>query len=603
MLHPPDSLADFLLTFDSNTNISNVAHGLVTFGAWDDPSTPQIESRQFAAATYYTGTDWTYDQYVAEINAGRPVFLGWSSSTLGHATLGVGYNNTDGKHDVIVLTTWHQGTQEWQWTNETSSGYNLSVDSGVVMQPVGGPTPRLSAYFSIARDYIGDLTIELGVGDPQNPQWKTTVRSPDNSQDHNLAMTDINAMAELSSFRTSPQNWYLKVTNTLAQYPGTIQDFQIRYGLDQRVFYFTGGPVSLVANTAVYANLQTTPFAISSAWQGSGTSMASWGNDAAWDQGVPQYAGDTATLGNSIGSAANAIITLDGDRTISSLTFSNTAGGSYRIAQGSSGSLTLGNSAGPVPVTVTAGSHTIAAPVVLNSDVMISTSSSAAMTISAQVSGSRSLTKDGPGTLLLSATNTYSGGTTIAAGTLQLGDGTASNGAVLGDIVNNASLKFANPFAETFSGNISGSGSLEKAGTGALTLLGSNTYSGDTTVDSGVLAALGISGTGNTRVLAGATLQVNFLNQNQLTIGLGGLVVIGVITDPASNNSFLLPLDEGQGPSRATGIAASPDAGSANNSFTAAEPSTLMLMAIGALGGLAGFARQVRAEASKKGKE
>ena len=102
-----------------------------------------------------------------------------------------------------------------------------------------------------------------------------------------------------------------------------------------------------------------------------------------------------------------------------------------------------------MPVAVIAGSHTIASPVVLNSDVIIDTSSSAAMSISAPISGSRSLTKDGPGLLLLTHANTYSGGTTIAAGTLQLGDGTASNGAVLGDIVNNALLKFANPFDQT----------------------------------------------------------------------------------------------------------------------------------------------------------
>jgi autotransporter-associated beta strand protein len=422
LFHPPNSLADCLLTLDGSTNSSAVAHGLVTFGAWDDPSTPQIESRQFAATTCYTGIDWSYDRYVAEINAGRPVFLGWSSPSLGHATLGIGYNNTDGKHDVITLTTWRQGPQQWQWTNETNP-YGLSVDSGVLMQPGGGETPRLSTYFSIARDFIGDMTIELGVGDPQNPQWKTTVRSPDNSQEHNLVLTDINAMAELSNFRTSPLNWYLKVTSTLAQYQGAIQDFQVRYGLDQRVFRMTGSPVSLVANTAVYANLQTTPFAISSVWLDSGRSSASWSDDAVWDQGVPQYLGDTATLGNSIGNAANATVTLDGDKTISGLTFANTAGGSYRIVPGSGGSLIFGNSAGPVQVVITSGNQTIAAPIVLNSDLLINTSSSATMTLSGQISGSGSLIKSGPGTVCITNAPSYDGTVIINAGTLQVSTG------------------------------------------------------------------------------------------------------------------------------------------------------------------------------------
>ncbi|MDU0078352.1 autotransporter-associated beta strand repeat-containing protein, partial [Bacillus sp. IG2] len=51
------------------------------------------------------------------------------------------------------------------------------------------------------------------------------------------------------------------------------------------------------------------------------------------------------------------------------------------------------------------------------------------------------LTKTGNGTLVLTAQNSYSGGTTIAAGILQLGDGTTGHdGLILGDIANNARL-------------------------------------------------------------------------------------------------------------------------------------------------------------------
>ncbi len=47
-------------------------------------------------------------------------------------------------------------------------------------------------------------------------------------------------------------------------------------------------------------------------------------------------------------------------------------------------------------------------------------------TISAGLSGSAGLTKSGPGTLILTGSNNYSGTTTVSAGTLQFGDG--SNG-------------------------------------------------------------------------------------------------------------------------------------------------------------------------------
>src|ERR1019366_1363273 len=49
--------------------------------------------------------------------------------------------------------------------------------------------------------------------------------------------------------------------------------------------------------------------------------------------------------------------------------------------------------------------------------------------------------------------------TTNSAGTLQLGDGTANNGSVAGNIINNATLIFANPTALAYSaGVISGTG-------------------------------------------------------------------------------------------------------------------------------------------------
>ena len=62
----------------------------------------------------------------------------------------------------------------------------------------------------------------------------------------------------------------------------------------------------------------------------------------------------------------------------------------------------------------------------------------------ALTSSGGSLTKVGAGTLMLTASNTYTGATTISAGTLQLGDGVANNGSVAGNITDSAALSFAN---------------------------------------------------------------------------------------------------------------------------------------------------------------
>ena len=115
-------------------------------------------------------------------------------------------------------------------------------------------------------------------------------------------------------------------------------------------------------------------------------------------------------------------------------------------------------------------------------------------------SSTASLTKVGSGTLILTGTNGYSGGTTISSGTLQLGNPPMQSGGTLGSgpIVDNGAL-LLNAFGNTTIANaISGSGTLTESGymmSPTLTLTGSNTFSGTTTVNSGATLQLGSGGT------------------------------------------------------------------------------------------------------------
>ena len=103
------------------------------------------------------------------------------------------------------------------------------------------------------------------------------------------------------------------------------------------------------------------------------------------------------------------------------------------------------------------------------------------------------LTKLGAGALTLSGNNTYTGTTTISAGTLQIGAG-GTSGAITSNIINNAALVFNRSDASTYSGAISGTGPVTKSGAGTLSLTGSNTYSGSTTISAGTLQ-IGAGGT------------------------------------------------------------------------------------------------------------
>ncbi len=108
------------------------------------------------------------------------------------------------------------------------------------------------------------------------------------------------------------------------------------------------------------------------------------------------------------------------------------------------------------------------------------------VTFNGIVSGSGSLLQAGTGTLMLTGANTYTGGTTISHGTLQLGFG-GTTGSITGNVTDNGSLVFDRRDGVIFNGVVSGSGSLAQAGTGNLTLTGSNTYTGGTTINDGTL--------------------------------------------------------------------------------------------------------------------
>ncbi|EDF9815238.1 autotransporter outer membrane beta-barrel domain-containing protein, partial [Salmonella enterica subsp. enterica serovar Tennessee] len=115
-----------------------------------------------------------------------------------------------------------------------------------------------------------------------------------------------------------------------------------------------------------------------------------------------------------------------------------------------------------------------------------------------------SLIKQGAGTLILNAENTYTGGTTISGGTL-----VATNVDALGtgDVTNDATLELNT--GGTFDNAISGSGRVEKSGDDALTLSGSNTYTGGTLISDGTLVASNVEALGTGDVTDNAVLELN----------------------------------------------------------------------------------------------
>lgn len=96
------------------------------------------------------------------------------------------------------------------------------------------------------------------------------------------------------------------------------------------------------------------------------------------------------------------------------------------------------------------------------------------------------LTKTGTGTLILSGANTYTGGTSLNAGNLDIGNGSTS-GILPGNCVSatGTMVRFFRSDNLTYTGVISGLGVMVKDGAGTLFMTGNNTFSGTTTINDG----------------------------------------------------------------------------------------------------------------------
>ncbi len=267
----------------------------------------------------------------------------------------------------------------------------------------------------------------------------------------------VNAMPGYSSGRARAM-WYLSLDSSG----------------DRRAFDFSGGfndttsrnsfllfDTRSIGSTVAYTDARTSggvvplgPLAATATGSWNADASDVWSNSARWASNViADGAGSTGNFTFNI--TATRTITIDGavaSRTLGIMNIGDSTGGpsNYVIAASGGGTLTFDNVSANAQLnqTSTSGSNTISAPIVLNSSLDVTNASSNNLTLSGGISagtaGTKTITsstglvtisnavvdgsgviavlQNGPGTLALgSVANTYSGGTTIAGGTITIG--------------------------------------------------------------------------------------------------------------------------------------------------------------------------------------
>ncbi|MEI7780360.1 MAG: autotransporter-associated beta strand repeat-containing protein, partial [Planctomycetota bacterium] len=393
----------------------------------------------------------------ASLNFAGPVVLWYSDKTV--------TNNISGNGTLTFSGTFSP-TQDTNGRTITFAGDGNTVISGVF---VNGTAAGTSAS-SITKNGNGTLTLS-----GQNTYTGATT----------LAAGVVNLGSAETSGTSGP------LGKSVAGNPGNIvlSGGTLQYSLANNNDY--SGRFSTASNQRYNVDTNGQNVTWSTALTSSGGSLSKSGSGTLTLSASNSYTGSTTVSGgtlavgnaNALGSASARLIASGGTIDL----------GGYNVTRSGTVSFTGG--------VVQSGTIT-------NNTIAFDGQSG---TVSAVLAGSVGFAKSSSGTLVLSGSNSYSGGTTLNAGVLNLGSANAigSSGTISfgggtlqfsGSNTTDYSSRFSTAASQAYSIDTNGQavslasalsssgGTLTKFGTGALTLSGSNSYTGTTTINAGSIS-------------------------------------------------------------------------------------------------------------------
>ncbi len=335
----------------------------------------------------------------------------------------------------------------WVYTATNEDGFNLerSTNGGnyvTIALPSAGVTSYADTGLAAGTTYYYRLQAYRscwGNSAFTSPATVTTLAPPPPVTPVGLAAVPANAKVNLSWLTASGANSYnLKRATvsggpftTLASLTGTsYADSAVANGT---TYYYVVSAVNAGGEGNNSSQVSATPLAFTTAtWNDLTTSAAqSWDANGNWT-GVAAYPNAAGVLVN-LTAAITAAQTnnVDQNITLGWLNLGAANGSSAYTLLPNGGSLTFNNGANNISgieeLSTSAG-DTIAAPIILGTNLTVINNSTHTLTLGGAISGPNTVTFVGPGSATLTNNNTYTGGTVINGATLLTGNTTASLG-------------------------------------------------------------------------------------------------------------------------------------------------------------------------------
>ena len=461
----------------------------------------------------YSGTSGGYGQYA----------LGYFTSNGTSTTINVSPNNNDVQmnaiqlRDVTNLGYWNGTANNGTWDSNTSANfctnvYNAPLAAGAFSQATSATQ---NAYFG---DYYYNSGSTLAVS----------------SGSVNIAAGGVSTGAVY--FQNNALNYTLTSSDT-AGITGSTAVTLMGSGL----VTFAGANSYSGATTISSGTLQ---MANAAALLNSTVSVAA-------ANGLSFALGTTAaTLGGLSGGGNFALadgggnpVTLSVGNNAASSTYSGAMTGGGALTKIGTGVLTLaGANTNSGATTISAGTLQLGngasvgalGPGSVSDNAALAFNANSNQTFSGTINGTGAVFQIGSGVTTLIAGNTYSGNTTITAGTLAVAGGGSlgSGGNYAGTIANGGALLVNIGGNQTFSGAITGAGVLDQAGNGITTLTLANSYSGGTNVSGGTLVLSGAANSNNGNIAVSNSANLTFATSS------GNPTFTKAITGTAGNVVF-----------------------------------------------------------------